>query len=252
MSEEIGRDIIRLLYESGVIKTWPKDNKDGWFLCNEKWSPYYINLREMFSKPSGQHIMQVIGQGMVELVEEMDVDGVVGVATAGIPFSTLITYLSGTPSCYTAKVSNIPLSSLRTASLSDIVPQKKYGEPNLVEGDLAEQDAIALVDDIITDGSSKIYAKILLEREAERRGITVECVGALVVVDREQGGEHQLTSEGMKLRSLVPFQSKGLEWLAGVMDDEEVDIITDHFRHPKKYKTCEARTEMMDSFRQSQ
>lgn len=75
---------------------------------------------------------------------------------------------------------------------------KSHGMCKRVEGPpLASGDRVFLVDDTLTTGGSLVRAL-----EALREDTKVEVVGALVVVDREEGGRERLEREGLEVVTL--------------------------------------------------
>lgn len=75
--------------------------------------------------------------------------------------------------------------------------QKGYGTGNRIEGELAGEDEVIVLEDIATTGQSAVDAVEAL-REA---GATV--TRALVVVDREEGATELLKTHDIRLESLV-------------------------------------------------
>ncbi len=75
--------------------------------------------------------------------------------------------------------------------------QKGYGTGNRIEGELAGEDEVIVLEDIATTGQSAVDAVEAL-REA---GATV--TRALVVVDREEGATELLKKHDIRLESLV-------------------------------------------------
>jgi adenine/guanine phosphoribosyltransferase-like PRPP-binding protein len=121
------------------------------------------------------------GKSIQELLIEV-ANKLVGVATAGIPISVITTYISGLPSCYTRKIENVK-------TLDDLkIKLKEYGDHDVIEGDLIDGDNIVIVDDLITDGGSKLIAKELIEYAKKEKKISITCKNVAVVIDREQGG----------------------------------------------------------------
>ncbi|HNT09070.1 hypothetical protein, partial [Methanoculleus sp.] len=59
-----------MLYDSGMIKIFPKDNRDGWMLHSGVWSPFYIQMRPIFSTKDSKRFMDVIGDAMAHLIED--------------------------------------------------------------------------------------------------------------------------------------------------------------------------------------
>jgi orotate phosphoribosyltransferase len=73
---------------------------------------------------------------------------------------------------------------------------KEYGTENLVEGVWEAGETVCLVEDVVTSGGAAVAAVRAL-REAG-----LECLRAVCVVDREEGGVEALTAEGVVLVSL--------------------------------------------------
>src|SRR5574341_2019779 len=151
--DEIGKEIIELLYDSGMIKLFPKDNEDGWVLHSGKWSPFYIQLRPLFSKKNSKLIIDKIGDAMSYMIktELDDITKLVGVASTGIPIAVITSYKSGIPLCYTRKIPNartLPELEERLKELDAKRNQEqKYGEHSVIEGDLDDGDNLLLIDD---------------------------------------------------------------------------------------------------------
>ena len=43
--DQHGKEIIGMLYDQGMIRTWYRDKPEGWTLVSGIWSPFYIQLR---------------------------------------------------------------------------------------------------------------------------------------------------------------------------------------------------------------
>ena len=75
---------------------------------------------------------------------------------------------------------------------------KAHGMQKRLEGPQLPRGArVFLVDDVLTTGGSLIKAVQAVREEGQ-----VEVVGAMVIVDRQEGGEQNLQSEGIELVSL--------------------------------------------------
>ncbi len=230
--DKSGKELIEYFLDTGMIRIWPRHNAEGWILHSGIWSPFYIQLRPLCSKMQSKLILSKIGDSMASLIssEAPNVNRLVGVATAGIPIAVITTFISGIPSCYTRKIENV-------SSLEDLDKElESYGEHSVVEGDLLDDDRIMLIDDVITNGSSKLIARRLVEHETGKRQIHAVCDDVAVVVDREQGGAEELAEHGVKLHSLIPFKSKGVSWLRSRLTAAEHAMITDYLKDNEKYQ----------------
>jgi|ADurb_Cas_03_Slu_FD_contig_123_38350_length_1948_multi_3_in_1_out_1_2 orotate phosphoribosyltransferase len=239
--DRLGEEIVGMLYDSGMIKIFPKDNRDGWMLHSGVWSPFYIQMRPIFSTKDSKRFMDVIGDAMAHLIEDGGRSSkLVGVASAGVPISVIASYKSEIPFCYTRRVGEFRTHEQFRHYLEGIErcgdPGIGYGEHSFLEGHLEDGDDLILIDDLITSGESKLIAKEIVEYEARKQGKEVRVGTVAVVVDREQGGTGRLAKHGLRVRSLVPFASKGISWLEDRLGEGEFALITDYLRDNTRYQ----------------
>jgi orotate phosphoribosyltransferase len=162
-------EIAQALVEKNCISFGEFTLKSG------KKSPYYLDLRIL---PSFPVLLKGIVQEMKSLVPQ-EVNRLGGILSAGVPIASYLSYLTDLPMFYVRKQS------------------KDYGKKKLIEGIIEEGDNVLLIDDLITDGGSKLPAI----KAVEEAGGKVE--GILVILDREQGGKDTLEKEGYSLYSLM-------------------------------------------------
>jgi orotate phosphoribosyltransferase len=81
---------------------------------------------------------------------------------------------------------------------------KDYGTARQIEGTLASGDQVLLVEDVVTTGGAALAAVDQL------RAVGAEVVGAIAVVDREQGGPAAFTARGVPFRALFTRSGLGL------------------------------------------
>jgi orotate phosphoribosyltransferase len=81
---------------------------------------------------------------------------------------------------------------------------KDYGTARQIEGRLMAGERVLLVEDVVTTGGAALAAVDVL-REAG-----AEVVGALVVVDREQGGAAAFEARGVPFEALFTKSGLGL------------------------------------------
>jgi len=249
-SEHLGKEIIGMLYDSGMIKIFPKDNREGWTLHSNIWSPFYIQMRPVFSTENSKRYMDVIGDAIARLIKGSgEFSKLVGVASAGVPISVIASYKSEIPCCYTRKVGEFRtylefkryLEELDSCDGSGA----DYGEHSLIEGHLEDGDNLILIDDLITSGVSKLIAKGIIEHEAQKQGKEVTVSTVAVVIDREQGGAEKLEEHGLCVHSLVPFKTKGIYWLKEKLSEREFTLITDYLRDNTRYQDPTEREKLL-------
>ncbi len=254
--DRVGSKVIRLLHELGMIRIYPKDKKDGWILHSGIWSPFYIQMRPLFSKNNSKLVMDVIGDAMKVLIEKNyggkdNITKLVGVASAGIPISVIVSYKTEIPLCYTRRICDKKTLQELEKACKGPRPEHRnfndydYGEHSWLEGHLEDGDNLLLIDDLITNGESKLIAKKQVEFEAMNQNKKVKCDNVAVIVDREQGGKEELKKQGISLCSLVPFKSKGILWLKDRMESSSFELINDYLKDPKKYQDQRIRQEIL-------
>ena len=235
------KDILAALYEQGLIKTWHRDRPEGWTLVSGLWSPFYINLRAL---PSCPRLFMAVGERLGEMIlERCDVDSVMGIAMAGIPIASAVAVQYGIPMLYTRKLQGVKsLEVLREAAV-------QYGQHSLVEGAMQDGDRVVAIDDLVTRFDSKLIAGEQLAMEADRRGVDVSCGDVAVLVDREQGAADIAAQHGINLHALIPFQSRGIDWLRDAFTDIEYDVISDYLHDSDKYQDDQRRRDIIVSFK---
>lgn len=232
--------LLELLLERKLIRVWPADSQDGWELHSRIWSPFYIDLRGLTGLDNAKEVLAQVGTAFASVIRTRapQVTRLVGVATGGIPVTVATTMVSGIPSCYTRRFDS---SNNGRASGGD---GKNWGENRFLEGEIRHGDKLLLVDDLITDGSSKLQALDAITSEAERCGISVECRDVAVILDRGQGGAERLKGLGVRLHALVDLKTTGLSWLEGRMKPGEVNMIRTYLENPLKFANKEERGQL--------
>jgi len=216
MDRRLGQEVLLRAREMAALMLWDigavKVNLDEPFrLVSGNYSPIYINCRLAISYPSVMKAF-VASAGVILEHNRTTVDVVAGGETAGIPFAA---FLASSLSC--------PLIYVRKAT-------KDHGLSSLVEGHLPADSVVLLVEDLITDAGSKLHFI-----EAIRAcGARVE--DALVLLDREQGGEKSLSEHGVRLASITDMST-----LLRVAESERIlpnagiESIHEYLRDPRTW-----------------
>ncbi len=134
--EEIARLTARMLLE---IKAVHFNAADPFTLASGLPSPTYIDCRKLISHP---RIRSTVMDFMVTTVMRdagfEAFDNIAGGETAGIPFAALVAERMALPMSYVRK------------------KPKGYGRNARIEGDMSEGQRVLLVEDLTTDGGSKL------------------------------------------------------------------------------------------------
>ncbi len=228
--EKLAAEALKLLYEYRMIKTFYRDRPEGWTLMSGIYSPLYIQLRPLVSYPA---VFRKICESMAETLREeaTSVNKIVGIAMAGVPLVAGMAVVGAIPAAFTRKMEKVK-------SVEDFRTQiQSYGEHALIEGEINDNDHLALVDDLVTKFDSKLIALEQVNSELIRRGVNgVKCDTVMVVLDREQGGADAARSNNLNLISLIQFKSAGLKHLKSFMNDFEWNVICDYLNEPEKYQ----------------
>lgn len=145
---EMARITAQMLLE---VKAVNFNSETPFKLASGLTSPVYVDCRKLISFPRIRSIlMDFLSVTVLRNVGFEAFDNVAGGETAGIPFSALI-----------AERLALPMSYVRKKS-------KGYGRNARIEGVLKEEDRVLLIEDLTTDGGSKIgFVDAIRETGAE-------------------------------------------------------------------------------------
>lgn len=234
------QDVLRLLYENRMIRTFYRDKSDGWVLISGLYSPVYIQLRPLLSYVEA---FRTVCRAMAELLanEAPEINRIIGLAMAGVPLAAGMAVTGDYSAGFTRKIEGV--KSLK--QFREVIGS--YGEHSMVEGELIEGDRIALIDDLVTGFDSKLIAMEQVKYELGKRKIrNVDCSTVAVILDREQGGAEAAQKAGVKLVSLIPFKTIGLPLLKDVFENEEWEVINDYLADPAKFQDEAVRRRLKD------
>lgn len=138
-------------------------------------SPFYLDLRLLVSDPD---VLAHAARAFARILDDIYVDRLAAIPYAALPMGTAVALQTKMPLIYPRK------------------EVKSYGTRRAIEGNFNPGETVAVLDDLITNGASKLEA-IRPLREA---GLQVKDV--LVLIDREGGGREELASHGLNLYSV--------------------------------------------------
>lgn len=139
-------------------------------------SPIYIDLRLLVSFPE---TLRQVASMYRHLLEPLTFDMLAATPLAGLPIATAISLDL-----------NLPLVYPRQTS-------KGHGTGKQIEGKWQVGQQVVVVDDLITSGDS------LLNGIAFLKAAGLRVIGAVVLIDRGQGGRDNLAQEGYALYSAL-------------------------------------------------
>jgi orotate phosphoribosyltransferase len=185
---ELKKELSEILVRIGALKF------GAFTLTGGRLSSYYIDMRIIPSFPGA---FRKVGEIYIAIakksVGEAQFKRVVGIPTAGIPFASIVAFSLAKPFLYVRREA------------------KTYGRQRKVEGILHPGDSVLPIDDLITSGGSLLSAVDCIKAEG---GVVKD---ALVLIDREEGGEKALAKAGIKLHSGAKISE-----IAEILGDMEI------------------------------
>lgn len=165
--------IILDLYKIGTIKFGSFKLKSGLT------SPYYLDLRFLCSYPK---VLKRIAAAYAQILKKLKFNLIAGIPYTGIPISTAITLDYKWPMIFTRKEA------------------KNHGIQRPIEGMYKKGQKVVIIDDVISDGASKLETI----RPLESNGLRVKDI--IVLLDRGQGGPENLQRKGYQCHSLFTME----------------------------------------------
>ena len=174
MSEPGQVTLVRRLHEIGGVRFGEFVLKSGIT------SPFYVDLRVVISHPD---VLAQVGRLLATEVARHRADRIAGIPYAGLPLAVAASLAGGLPLVYPRR------------------EEKAYGTRRRIEGAFEPGERVVVIDDIVTDGASKLEAIAPLEAA----GLVVEDL--VVLIDREQGACERLAQKGYRLHAVLTISA---------------------------------------------
>ncbi len=179
--DEIAGEVAQLLFESGAIHV----SRQQPFILAAGWaSPVYVDVRIILGDPAlRQAVTQLAVRYVTTMLPQASIEAVAGAETAGIPFAA---WLADRLDLKMRYVRKRPLGIGRNAQ---------------VEGGDVDGLNVLLVDDLTTDGGSKLG----FARGLRAAGAVVEHVLTIFYHDVFPGASERLAAAGLTLHPLATW-----------------------------------------------
>jgi len=176
-----GETVAKILLDIKAVNFRPEQP----YIFTAGWaSPAYIDCRKLISFTEGRRTaMKLATQEIEESIGKGNFDSVAGGETAGIPYAAWLSETLSVPMLYVRK------------------KPKGFGRNAQIEGDFKDGERVVLVEDLASDGGSKIlFAKALRDAGAKcDHCVVVFFYGAF------PGAIEMLQNDGLKLHYLCTW-----------------------------------------------
>ena len=175
--------IIKLIKE----RSFEKSDTPSFPLSSGKKSRYYFNLKSATMAPEGQAL---IGKIVYNKIQQLNLKpkAIGGLTMGADPIATATAYTS----------------FLRGSPIEAFVIRKepkKHGLKLQIEGHVAKDDKVVIVEDVVTTGGSTIKAMKI----AREYGLDI--LGVIALLDRcEENGKENIEAEGTTMHSILTIQ----------------------------------------------
>ncbi len=179
------QELIKLLLE----KSFKYSEEPAFKLVSGRMSRFYVNCKPTTLSPLG---MYLAGHLVFYELENTDITGVGGLTFGADPIAVATAFAS-------------QLNKKPVKAFSIRKTKKDHGIIKWIEGDMAQGEKVAIIDDVATTGGSTIKA---IER-ARDEGL--EVVKAVILVDRQEGGLENIKKYVPDVSAIVT-RDELMEW----------------------------------------
>ncbi len=189
VSDQTKRNVALSLHEYGILQFGQFTLKSGIV------APFYIDMRMVQSYPQALHDITAV---YAEMLKDLPRDVLLaGIPEAGTPLATAVGYETRRPLIQPRKVI------------------KEHGKGKSIEGDWKVGDKVAIIDDLVTKGDSK------LESIEQFKNCKLEVIGFYLLLDRELGGKEIVEQAGYSLTAAMTIS----EVLAILKDESKITAV---------------------------
>ncbi|GJQ80188.1 hypothetical protein Trydic_g23765 [Trypoxylus dichotomus] len=186
------------------------------------WTPVYCDLRVLVSYPK---LLEDLIDIIIEKIQGLSLDIICGVPYTALPIATVLSVKKGYPMVVRRKEA------------------KSYGTKKLIEGNFKEGDKCIIIEDVVTSGSS------ILETVKDLEGVGIVVTDAVVVLNREQGGENILKKNGITMHALLTMSQltdilKKNSYITKAVSDKVSEYLIQHQINPDHRKLAVDRLKM--------
>lgn len=215
--EEIARLTARALLE---IRAVHFNAATPFTLASGLPSPTYIDCRRVISFPRIRSLlMDFLAATVIRDAGFEAFDTIAGGETAGIPFAALVAERLALPMAYVRK------------------KPKGHGRGARIEGAMAEGDRVLLVEDLTTDGGSKLSFVEAIRETGATCGHTAVIFSYAIF----PGTEERLAAHGLRLHHLCTWQDVLAEARAqGAFDAATLAEVEAFLRDPRAWQAARA------------
>jgi orotate phosphoribosyltransferase len=201
-----------LLLDIGAVHYWT----DKPFIYTSGWAgPVYIDCRKLISTPlQRREIIQLGAEEIERQIGRDRFDVLAGGETAGIPFAALIAEYFYAPMIYVRKQA------------------KGFGRLSQIEGALEPGQRVVLIEDLATDGKSKINFCAALRRA----GAVIDHAIVVFYYGVYPDAEANLQEAGITLHALTDWKTTlDVAEARGYFDAAQVKVVREFLADPARW-----------------
>ncbi len=202
-----------LILKAGIIKTY---DVEPFVFTSGAHSPVYVNIRGLLSQVEiRERICAILARECAEIAAATEVDVLIGGETAGIPFAAIAASKLGLPMGYARKKA------------------KAFGMKAMIEGVDAGGKRAILVEDLTTDGQSKVA----FAEQIRGCGCAVNWVASIFYYGIYPSAEQVFEGADLSLRYLCDWSDiLSAARRVGGLPAARIDALSDFLQNPTGWR----------------